>query len=507
MKIFKWKINEKIAAIIAIVCFVILCLLPLFMIGQYNHPCADDYGYGIDTRDAWRDTHSLSEVVKAAVGRAEHTYKTWQGTFNSIFLMALTPAAFGEQYYAVVPYIMLGMLTVSILYLSKVVLHDLLGASYSNTVIIAIALLFMMIEGIYTPASAFFWYNSAVHYTFMQAVMFLAVAFLIRSVIADKANIRGLSCVLATLCAYCVGGGNYLNALISLILFVAISVLFTIIFICSKKNSAETAKCSSFYLSYIPTIIFSVAFIVNVVAPGNSVRGGNFSDVSAISAILRSFASGWKYCGKWMSLFTLVLLILALPAIWSAVKKTKYDFKFPLLVLLFSYCLFSASFTSSHYGLGQEGLPRTFNNCKMLYHLLLILNEIYIVGWLQRFLQKASKEKVRKIEIKHSIVFYIIVCVMLAGVFLSCENKEANYPSYASAKYMKEGYALYYHMQYLERLNILSGSETVVYLKEIVPKLNVLYVDDITTDPKDWRNQHYARWHGKDQVILIPWEE
>ena len=57
MKIFKWKLNEKIVAVIAIICFVVLCLLPLLMIGRYDHPCADDYGYGIDVRNAWRDTH------------------------------------------------------------------------------------------------------------------------------------------------------------------------------------------------------------------------------------------------------------------------------------------------------------------------------------------------------------------------------------------------------------------------------------------------------------------
>lgn len=509
MKIFKWKLNEKIVAVIAIICFVVLCLLPLLMIGRYDHPCADDYGYGIDVRNAWRDTHSLVEVVKAAVGRAEHTYETWQGTFNSVFLMALTPAAFGEQYYAAVPYIMLGMLTLSILYLAKVVLHDLLKASYANTCIVAIISLFMMIEGIYTPASAFFWYNAAIHYTFMQAVMFLMVAFVLRCVTADKKAVRIATCVLAVFFAYCVGGGNYLNALISMVLIVSVSLLFTVLYIVNKrsKKTLKEKKYTYFYLSYLPLFVFVVAFIVNVSAPGNAVRGGNFADISPIVAILRSFASGFKYCGKWMSLFTFVFLILALPAIWTSVKKTEFRFRFPLLVLLFSFCLFSASFTSSHYGLGQEGLPRTFNNCKMLYHLLLIVNEVYLIGWLQRILKKSSKEKVKKFGINHGVVFYAIVSLALAGVFLTCGDKEAEYPSYAAAKYMKQGFAVHYHMQYLQRLTILSGPEPVVYLREIAPKLHVLYVDDITTNPNDWRNQHYAVWHGKEQVILVPWDE
>ena len=156
--------------------------------------------------------------------------------------------------------------------------------------------------------------------------------------------------------------------------------------------------------------------------------------------------------------------------------------------------------------MGSAGLPRTFNNCKMLYHILLMFNEVYIVGWLRIRISEMKKEGLNKFIIGHGLVFYVIVSLALAGIFLSCDNKEAYYPSYASAKYMHQGFALYYHIQYLERINLMNGPETIVYLPEIAPKLNVLYVDDITTNQYDWRNQHYARWYGKEAVILVPRE-
>lgn len=510
MKFLKWKINEKLVAGIAIVCFAVLCLLPLLLIGRYDHPCADDYGYGYEAHITWRSTHSLFETFKAAANTAKDTYYTWQGTFTSIFLMALTPAVFGEQYYAAVPYLMLGMLTISVLYLSKVLVHDLLKSSYANSIILGIILLFMMIEGIYTPASAFFWYNAAIHYTFMQAVMVLMMAFAVRSVTADKKATRIVTCILATLCAFVVSGGNYLNALIGIVLLVALLGLYVILFVGEKKkNKAGKDKniFGKFYLICFPLAVYLVGFVINVIAPGNEVRGENFVDTPAVTAVLRSFVSGFQYSGEWMSLFTLVLLILALPAAWTITEKTKFRFRFPLLVLLFCFCLFSASFTSSHYGLGEAGLPRTFNNCKMLYHMLLVINEVYILGWLRVKFKESRKEKLKKIGISHGLVFYAVVSIALAGVFLSCDDKEAYYPSYASAKYMHQGFALHYHVQYLERLTILNGPEKTVYLKEIEPKLNVLYVDDIKTDPGDWRNTQYARWHGKEAVILIPTEE
>lgn len=510
MKFLKWKMNEKVVAIIAIFCFVIVCLLPLLMIAKYNHPCADDYGYGYEAHMAWKTTHSLVETFRAAIQTVHTNYYAWQGTFASIFLMALTPAAFGEQYYAAVPYLMLGMLTVAVFYCAKVFLHDLLKASYANSIIVAVVLLFMMIEGIYTPASAFFWYNSAIHYTFMHAMMLLMTAFFVKSLTAEKKVVSVVCCVFASLCAFCVSGGNYLNALVGILLLAGVACTFSLTTfsqIIKRKKAGESVERNTYRfigLILLPIIIYSIGFFISISAPGNSVRGANFAYVAPLTAVLRSFVSGFRHCIDWMSLFTFILLILLLPAIWGIVRETEYEFRYSLLVLVFSFCLFSASFTSSHYGLGGEGLPRTFNSSKMLYHILLVANELYLVGRIQKKLKKAKREKVRTFNISHSIIFYLVVSMMLAGVFLTCNDKEANYPSYASVKYMREGFALHYHMQYLERITILNGTESTVYLKEIEPKLNVLYVDDITTDSSDWRNQQYAKWHQKEAVILIP---
>ena len=510
-KILKWKINEKVVATIATVCFVVLCLLPLLMISRYNHPCADDFGYGYDAHVTWQSTHSIVETVKAAAANVKFMYYAWQGTFTSIFFMSLTPMVFGEQYYAVVPFIMLGALTVSVFYLSKVLVCDILKGSKSNSIILSVILLFMMIEEIYTPASAFFWYNAAIHYTFMQAVMFLMVAFVLRGMTTNKTVISVITGVLATICAFVLSGGNYINALIGLVLLVALLILFAILFVWdikkSKKEGGIKSKFRKFYLIVFPLFVYIYGFRISVIAPGNEVRGRSFEDTPALIAVLRSFESGFEYAGEWISLFTIVLLILALPAIWMITDKTKYRFRWPLLVLVFSFCIFCATFTSSHYGMAGPGLPRTFNNCKMLYQLLLMINEVYLVGWLRVRLRESKKEKIKRFSLTHRVLFYAIVSVALASIFLACDDKEAYYPSYASAKYMRQGFAMYYHMQYMERLNVMNGPGDVVYVKEIAPKLNVLYVDDVTTNPDDWRNEQYARWYGKEEVILVPWDE
>ena len=78
---------------------LIIILIPLIYIAKYNHSCADDYSYGILTHQSWKNTHSIIEVVKTAIKQVGITYQNWQGTFSAVFLMALQPAIFGEEYY------------------------------------------------------------------------------------------------------------------------------------------------------------------------------------------------------------------------------------------------------------------------------------------------------------------------------------------------------------------------------------------------------------------------
>lgn len=96
---------------------VYICsLIPILCISIYNYPQADDWGYSYLTHWAWIDTHSLFQVLKAAAAAVVEAYNHWQGTFSSIFLMSLQPGIFGEQFYVFVPFIMLGLLSFSVIF-------------------------------------------------------------------------------------------------------------------------------------------------------------------------------------------------------------------------------------------------------------------------------------------------------------------------------------------------------------------------------------------------------
>ena len=91
------RINIKMKHVtIAFIVIYVLTILPILFLGIYDYPCADDYSYASATRQVWLQSHSVWQVLKEAAATSASRYQTWQGTFTSIFFMALQPAIWTE---------------------------------------------------------------------------------------------------------------------------------------------------------------------------------------------------------------------------------------------------------------------------------------------------------------------------------------------------------------------------------------------------------------------------
>ena len=100
----------------ACIALLIISAIPLLVAAFYNHPCNDDFTFGLLTKAAWERTHSLWEVLKAAIEQARITWHDWQGTWAAIVIFALQPAIFGEGWYAASTFLLLGALISSVFY-------------------------------------------------------------------------------------------------------------------------------------------------------------------------------------------------------------------------------------------------------------------------------------------------------------------------------------------------------------------------------------------------------
>ena len=87
-------------------------------ISLYNCPSADDFNYSVRTYTAWKESHSIGQLLGAALDTSVHFWKTWQGLYSSAFLLSLQPAIFSGEAYAVTGIIMMILIGGSTIFFS-----------------------------------------------------------------------------------------------------------------------------------------------------------------------------------------------------------------------------------------------------------------------------------------------------------------------------------------------------------------------------------------------------
>lgn len=95
---------------VSIVCVLALLavIFPLLFIAKYNYPSADDWSFGVNGYKILQKGGNFFELLKVTIGTVCKSYTAWEGRFVAVFFAALQPGIWGEQYYSVVTWIMLG---------------------------------------------------------------------------------------------------------------------------------------------------------------------------------------------------------------------------------------------------------------------------------------------------------------------------------------------------------------------------------------------------------------
>ena len=172
----KLKFTYKTAYNLILI-LVLLSFLPLLFISKYNHMSADDYSYGSETHQVWQHTGSLSETVKTAGTTVAKYYDSWQGTFTSIFLMALQPGIFGEKYYPIGAVFLICLYGVSFYVFGHVMFTRLLNVDKYQAGIVTLFMLLLCTQWMQAPVQAFYFYNAGVHYIFMFSMFVMVISY------------------------------------------------------------------------------------------------------------------------------------------------------------------------------------------------------------------------------------------------------------------------------------------------------------------------------------------
>lgn len=493
-------VSKKNGGNFLIVLAFLTTLLPIFSISIYDQPSADDYVYGLLTRQTWESTGSVFQTLLTAWNQMVHSYMTWDGNFFATFLGALQPSVFGLYHW--VPVIMVLSVIFGTFFFLKVLLENYLNADRNTTIFIGCALLILELQFLPSAVQGLYWFDGAVSYTFIYAMSLTLFALLL--IYYQKRPVRHKYLALASACilGFLISGGNFISSLVNLILLAAMATILWY-----RKNT----HCFGTVLVFVFSL---VGLFISALAPGNGVRQADTlktlaSQPSPISAILQSFQYAGQYFLQWMSIPVMAGIFILSVLLVKLAYKSHFSFRYPFAVLILAFCVFAAGFTPPIYALGAGSLIWETRIMNILYFNFLWLwcfMLFYISGWIfhRRPKNKKAQNGINRARLKKLAlrpVYYSSAAIILFVLTLPMAKTPVT--SLSALQSLVDGSASQYALEAKERKEIyqnqsINHADVLAY----TVKPYVLYYDDIKTDKNDWRNISVARYYNKGSVAI-----
>lgn len=468
-----------------------LSLLPIAWISLYNHPCSDDYSYSLYVAQAVREGGSLWDVLAAAARKTSEIYTSWQGTFSAVFLMALQPAAFGEDLYVLTPFLMIGSLVFSTFFFLKEIFVRWLSLEEAGWVFLSCALCFFLIHFAPNAFEGFFWYNGSIFYTFFHSLMLCTLTFVCKFLRLGKGPRAGLCAAAASILAFFLGGGNYPTALLSCLLLLA-CFLWTL---WKRRPLVQRALTLLFFLLEL------AAFLISMVAPGNSVRQAQFtSHPGALESIVLALGASVRFITDQTTLPLLLMLLCFTPLFCKCAKKLSFRFPLPGLAPVAAVCLLGVLMTPPIYAMTNTGAGRTQDLYYDAFCLLAAGVVFYLCGWLTHLpAAKRAPQKAREI----SAAFFLSVALFFV-LSVCCTEGFVDLTGVSALRSLISREAQAYDAQVDAQVALLEDpSLTDVVLEPVTYRPDLLMpeaVPMLSEDPENQVNQRVATFYEKDSV-------
>ena len=488
----KIRLSKKTAAFLMLAIFVV-SVIPIFWMSFYNTAAADDYNFAVFTHQAWEETHSFFAVVKAAFHTVVNMYLNWQGFFSANFIPSLNPFIFNEDLYFITTFVSVLSFTLGFFYLAKQVLRRYFEADGYDIILVACPILMVFFQLMPGVNEWIFWFDAG------QAMLFYALTFWFLGMLFKCSSLNKAG-------AWQIGLGIILSVILSgtstTSTFLLVFLLFKIIndmFLNKKSGSVNCLNLISFF-------VLVVGFLVCLIAPGNAVRGGDSAGSPFFKAILLSFFYGFTFMESNITSVTALLLAIT-PVAVILVPKAKFTFKYPLLILAVSYCIYASRFFSTLYAMSSIGSPRQCNGYFFCEILLFVVNLFYFLGWIYTKVRKHSRTQflftdLRKLMKRYSVLLATFVLAAAALSMIQFGVKKTT--SISCTLSLVSGQAQQYKQEMDSRLELyLDDSIQDVQVEPVTSIPYVFMEESVTADPAYWKNKSIAAFYGKNSVVLI----
>ena len=521
------KLNIKMLSIVATLIYIVTTV-PLLVVGLYNWPSADDMSLALETYRCWNNTGNIFATFFTAFKVGFNEYMNWMGYFFSNVMFCYSPSIFGERWYALVAFEMLGILTFGVCYFFNALFVRAFKTDkhLANTAeMLTLTVIVQCMPAGLPRVESFYWFSGAINYMFMFSMALFCLGLVIR-IACDEGKRRGWKLFWACFWGFWLGGANYMTALQCAIC----SVLIIVIVVLNKNgivklDSAENKDKSNNYnvhFIWLPACINLLGFMASCFAPGNATREAlveGFGPVKAILvAILYEYNMLINQYTRWEVLVAATLMIVIS---WKMSNSIRHRFEHPLIFTVFAFGLSASNMVPPLYALSSMEAGRLKSIVYAEYIVMMMLVVFYVTVWAKQSIEKRfeasgrNSEELPKISSERgkdsdnsfspllSQMIFIGAAFILFGSVL-CVYDEPQYYSASAAIYdVASGDAATYLSENQERLAVLKDENIKdAVLLPYSKKPSMLAFDDITEDSEYWINRIMAKYYEKDSVVL-----
>lgn len=488
-------LSAKLLAICTTVAFA-ASMLPVCFLSFVNRAAGDDYGYGTLTHMAWKTTHSVVALLKAAGETIVQYYYGWQGTWFSIFLFSMQPEVFHDNAYWIVAFLMLFLWIASTVLLFRLVLKEQFGFSKWYRILLVVLFLGISIQLIPSTKSSIFWFNGAAHYM----VPFAMCQTLLYCLLRFSKTFQKRQLFFIVLLMTLLGGANYQAALFALL--VTIYVLI---------GTFLTKKTGKVFWLLLPIACNLIGLIISMLAPGNKVRGGaefGFSIIHVAEAIGKCFLWGIRDVGNYAVQKPLMfvgfgfLLVIALTACQKQDKSDKPAGG--LWSMLAGWTVYFAMQAPAAYA-GVEVSRGVKNTNFQVFMLACMLTILYLARKLSQ--AAVCRRTIQALNRRYLVILYFLFGFVFLFLFRGTVKETT---TWVCMEYIVSGQAEDYRQQMELQTELLTDSAvTDVVLPFINDEQGPLMHMSVTADQTAWTNTVTREFYGKHSVIAMPrpdWE-
>ncbi len=470
-------------------CFAVcvLLLLPLFLVGIYDRPSADDYDYAIRTHEAVLRNEGFWGVLKAAFETDLNFYNTWQGLYSSAFILALQPAIWGERFYALTPVLVICcayfFTFMAVHLINKLCLKkSMLFSATASLVLLTFILLFLP-----SPVEGLYWYNGAMNYMpwAFSNVFNICLLVWIRDGFARPKNMIYLA--VSVVLSFLTSGGNHVTAFANILALAILSAYFLL-----KKR----------FYPLLPLAAAVAGFVIMYKAPGTAVRASQLNQQTIVRTVMEVVKYVRATADDWISVQWLISIIAITPVSILIAHQTKNKIPkwFPFASLILSVGIICGMLCVPFYAMGSFGALRVTN---VVWITFMFLSWFDYTLFVILFSQSGAINTENILYGKHSsLVATCVVCVSLFLAFASIGTYGYS-NSYKAALELEKGTARAYCREMDERFARFNDeSLTEVQVRPLGVKSELLFFAEIGEDPEVWPGTSISEYYGKPIYLV-----